>query len=177
MAKKSVPWSGSIRISDNQIMNNLNLGQYKSGSIRITINRDHGQYLDQNHNLSWSAKRMFWATETDHQRKKNVFDGKFSFLVMWPWKRDDSAFLVQNGLILETVAARKHVERNGQNFWITKGKKKCICRKFSFLVMWPWKKSDDSAFLVQNGIILETVAARAKRTKFWDHQRKKMNLM
>ena len=39
------------------------------------------------------------------------------------------------------------------------------------------KKSADSAFLAQKGLISETVRARAKRTKFGDCLMKKMCLM
>ena len=37
-------------------------------------------------------------------------------------------------------------------------------------------KSADLGFFAQKGLISETVRARGKRMKFWDHQRKKMYL-
>ena len=56
------------------------------------------------------------------------------------------------------------LERNGRNFGITNRKKKYLTERnvfdgeFSILRFW-----------AQKGLILKTVRARAKWTKFWDH--------
>ena len=66
----------------------------------------------------------------DHPMEKNVFDGKFSFLVMCPWENADLAIFTEKALILETVKARAKQTK----FWYHPMEKNISAKK-NFLVL------------------------------------------
>ena len=75
-------------------------------------------------------------------------------------------FLSKMGIISETVRATTQ-------FWDPQRKKTYLTENFNFLSC-DLKKGADSALLAQKGHIWETVRARAKLTKFWITEGKKL---